>query len=519
MKTIVIIAGVIGFVLITTLVIYFATKKKGKTKNSCDNSCPVGYDCQNGTCISPGGCDPKCSPGEICLNRTCQKVTGCHPPCKNGQKCIENICVTPTPGKCTPECKDGQVCHNGQCVTPEGCYPKCKDGNVCINHTCIDPNVCDPKCPTGYVCKHQVCVEAGGGGKCSEDTDCPPDKQRCVNPGQSNSYCTACESHFDCTEDNPVCLNPKQPNSTCIKCRNSADCVGSGVNLYDIRNNTSDFPGENLGDPMTGFTEETAKLHCDRLGDCSGFTMSGVYTQFKGSDWNPYGISDSKKTVDILAVKQEANVCTAQGTSKANCVACSVDADCQNGQKCDPKKNLCYDCLSNSDCTEPEKNICDNNTCVTSYCEKDGGVEDCLCKQQLIREKCTTFRGDFCQSIKDCGPSAVRFDKNYPVHPDYCFYLPDPWGIGYTNVQASDSDIHINIGGNNPPGKACTTHTGKKGTFKPLKIPGDSSCDPIHPVETICVPDGTENVCFGGTKIGNDFYGKYIPMSKTGLTC
>lgn len=294
MKTAIIVSSIIiGVIIITILVIYFADKKKPNT-DGCGGSCGIGYVCVNNKCVRPGACNPPCSSDEICLNKVCHKKTECE--------------------------------------------PACKDTEICVKNKCVNPDVCDPECQDGYTCKNQVCVYIGGGGHCSEDTDCPLDYPRCVNGGASNSYCTKCESHFDCTEDNPVCLNPREPNSICVKCRNSTDC--SGTNVYETRKNTYDFPSNNLNKPVPGLTEELAKVQCDKFAECTGFTMKGGNTQFKGTGWNPFGTLQSHNKVDLLSIKKGSNICVDKGTNKARCVSCIENADCQHDETC--SKNMCY---------------------------------------------------------------------------------------------------------------------------------------------------------------------------------
>ncbi|MFA5857275.1 MAG: hypothetical protein WC867_07970 [Candidatus Pacearchaeota archaeon] len=202
------------------------------------NTCT--YGCLDGACLPQCTTDLECSNGQVCINNQCV-ITGC----KTNSDCGSNGFVGGI------YCKTGDVyqdfktytCNNPStpnAVCSSSISPKlkvdCIGGQTCSNGECITPNI-----------------------RCNNNSECndnnPKTEDKCINPGQANSYCTnlniTCSLDSDCgsngflnqlfcKESNVfdkyisyTCINPGTGFSLCINStqdKNKLNCTNGCLN-------------------------------------------------------------------------------------------------------------------------------------------------------------------------------------------------------------------------------------------------------------------------------------------------
>jgi hypothetical protein len=150
----------------------------------CNNRCPAGTICRNGSCICPpgkakcgdrcvntkndenncGSCGNRCGGGRSCVNGTCRcpdKQTTC------GGQCVDTASNNSHCGSCGNACSGGQVCVKGDCRCP-GERTLC--GGQCVNTQGDENNcgACGNRCNADtQVCRGGRCVRKGPGTNAS----------------------------------------------------------------------------------------------------------------------------------------------------------------------------------------------------------------------------------------------------------------------------------------------------------------------------------------------------------------
>ncbi|MBN2693487.1 PPC domain-containing protein [bacterium] len=268
-------------------------------------------------------------------------------------------CLTPD------DCSDDEICKNNVCVknTVKQCITNsdCDTGYQCgDNGYCIEIITCsnDSECLDGYRCNLNGYCELF---ICSNDDDCGS-KEIC----ESGSCIVGCHSTAQC-EVGENC------NTTLKKCESVADCRLDGCDNGLVCN------------PATGVCEEDQSCYSDS--EC------------------PNGFRCNLVTNDCEEIIIECNIdsdCEIGEICENNlCVelqGCRDDNDCLDSSKpaCNSASGICYECMSDSHCTNG--NGCDlqEHTCTASLgCEADS---DCG-----LNKKCdTTVEPHQCVSIFDC---------------------------------------------------------------------------------------------------------------------
>lgn len=162
------------------------------------STCPIGYSCQDGTCIQEG-CQPNCNSKKCGPN-------GCGGSC--GDCAIGEFCVSGGACLCMPNCA-GKMCG------PDGCGGQCGGcpwGYGCVNNVCTDGS-CEPQCDG------KECGPDGCGG------DCGP----CADQGYCDEgYCYDCTEEGFCnavacpSDDNPCTLEKLSDSGQCMSILNTA---------------------------------------------------------------------------------------------------------------------------------------------------------------------------------------------------------------------------------------------------------------------------------------------------------
>ena len=297
---------------------------------------------EGGTCESVHDCENGlfCNPDKICvsmkLGESCKNYN-----CGDGLICSENkICEAE--GSEIPKAKEGESCANVDCDTDLKCnsdgicvkeseVPKAKKGESCVNVECdtdlkcID-TVCIavisevPKAKKGESC---VNVECDTDLKCNSDGICEETADDKGKAGENCGKNEDCDTGLFCNHDNK-CSNPLSKGEKCdinSLCEPGLQCDGFEHKCLKAK----------LGDA------------CD-IADCD----DGLVCMNKICIEKPKGLAGDH---------------------------CESDEDCENGLLCEDHEGnkICTkpasegECLSNSDCKNPEKPICgDDYKCVAA---------------------------------------------------------------------------------------------------------------------------------------------------------
>jgi hypothetical protein len=128
---------------------------------ACDNACPAGATCEQGSCVCAGG-------GSSCSGA-----------------CVDTQSDPANCGTCGRQCPPVQVCSLGDCKTGcDGGLTQC--GSACID-TDSDPNhcgACDVACGAGGNCDSGSCSCPGGGDPLTDPNNCGSCGNVC-SPGQT----------------------------------------------------------------------------------------------------------------------------------------------------------------------------------------------------------------------------------------------------------------------------------------------------------------------------------------------
>lgn len=181
---------------------------------TCNNKCPSGVTCTDGSCDCPvgkhfcqgqsyppsegtctnlasdpahcGSCTQAC-PGTACVHGVCGKcpasTTAC--PYSDPPACADLMTDNDNCGACGNACPSGNPCVNGYC--------DCGGGMVNCNGTCLDVQTdpkncgqCNQACPTGVQCQAGKCVCPGGTTLCmGQCTNLQIDPKNCGQCGMT----------------------------------------------------------------------------------------------------------------------------------------------------------------------------------------------------------------------------------------------------------------------------------------------------------------------------------------------
>ena len=245
--------GILTFILLGVLVVYFFFIKKNPYTCSTDN-CALPQTCVSNVCTPPYTCSSdNCQLPQTCVSNVCTQ---------SGQKCDASLCPTWT--KCDPvtgecylpcsrlKCNDNEECRDsgpviGKCVNKCDLIGNCEENKTCDRTlgkcvgkcdtvTCTAPQICNPI--TGICCTRN-CIE----GKCSDDDNCGgvcmcEEPLICDNISKECRSCSTdctglfcderneCSITCGCNGEGQTCIN-----KNCEPCVTSADCPFSDSNI------------------------------------------------------------------------------------------------------------------------------------------------------------------------------------------------------------------------------------------------------------------------------------------------
>lgn len=273
-----------------------------------------------------------CDDGLYCNGvETCHEALGCQPGtppnCDDGVTCTDDSCNeagdscehVPDNG----DCDDGLFCNGSEsCHQTLGCQPG------------ISPNCADDVTCTDDNCENNACVHIPNDGNCADD-------------GLFCSGAEVCHPIDGCLsvgDPCPVGQHCNEGTETCGECSIDAHC-----------------------DDGVGCTDDTCEL-----GGC-------VYTTNNAHCPDDSIFCNGSEYCDLmLDCRSTGNPCSAEFVcreSDDSCVACLVDADCDEGTPfCVLAPGICVQCMTDADCDEGEPCIV-GHTCVEGACQAGVLVE------------------------------------------------------------------------------------------------------------------------------------------------
>jgi hypothetical protein len=162
----------------------------------CNNACPSGSTCSNGSCVSCSSGLTYCSSAGGCvdLNRDANNCGTCGKVCGSGKYCNNGTCATPSPN-CTSSGFPYDCYGNGNkcCPTSADCTQSGSGPQV----ACLDKVVtnCDPNCEHVYngACEQNSNLNCGShGNRCGSNQTCYRGECR-DNPGYGQTFPIECD--------------------------------------------------------------------------------------------------------------------------------------------------------------------------------------------------------------------------------------------------------------------------------------------------------------------------------------
>jgi|GEM_PF-1556285 len=379
---------------------------------------------------------------------TCDTTTNTCVECVTSADCTGGQVCDPTSNTCVEcavdsDCDDSNECTTDSCVVgvcqnaylPAG--TSCNTDDVCdgdgICITCLDdnPGTLPTDIDTGCNTAEPFCEEQGGTSvnvckECLQDTDCP-NGEVCSPSGTCGPQCT---QDSDCT--NPLLPFCELGSGTCVECLVDGSCDDGNECTTDACVtfsciNTQVAAGTSCTGGVCDGTSGLCTL-CVDLGVgvvdagcgapdevCGTDATTSAATCLPCEDNQPVGVTD-------FGCGGDSPVCLEAAGVNPVCVECTVDAECDGGEVCDPTSNTCVECTKNTDCAlgqvcDPTSNTCtecvvdgdcdDGNDCTTGACNAG------TCSYTAVPSG-TTCTGGNCDNAGICQPC---IDDNPGVTP------------------------------------------------------------------------------------------------------
>ena len=378
-------------------------------------------------CKSPGpaGTCVECVTDADCSTATkakCSTANTCVP-CTENIQCSNHLPETPycktSNGKCV-ECLDHENC-------PSIETSRCSSSNTCT--TCLLDSQCErfPTTPICYINMGGKCIP------CYSDSHCPsPTAPKC-----ENYTCGACTTNSQCSR-----FNPKKKCSSsgkCVECLTNDDCTGgkicSGSGICSICLSSSECvtPPFLICNTEVGLCTECeyntdcnldpARSQCSTSGSCMACAESIHCEHLTSTPFCSAGVC-----VQCISDSDCPNPDQAKCSGNA-CVACTDSSNCAHLTStpvCTLPTGLCVECASDSDCLSPTAARCSSNTCMTctdsTQCERWSSTPVCAtgvaagtCVECNTHIDCLSAYGSQCLSDHTCAPC---------TDTSHCLHLP-----------------------------------------------------------------------------------------------
>lgn len=330
-----------------------------------NRSCPSGFHCSGGICLTQGECNTNndCPKGDLCNNGRCQE-------CRNDN-----------------HCPVGSTCQNGRCsvMICQG-DQDCPNGFFCDVQEDITFNICRPvtcqnnaDCFDNQTCINGACVTMGN--VCTTDRECRRGALRCLN-----HRCQQCQKNEDCPSGS--CLikpldtgksNDKQTNNTTI---NTIGICVTGCH-------PSCPSGQRCFDGECVANDSVCGNQCTTSQDCSKgcpFCREGV-CHYRGRENGDYCTTNQ----DCVSGNCQNGRCYEQGTE---CLiggdqTCPVDSPyCVNGK--------CRTSPEGLICVPPTQKFGPGQTNRIQVCPEGFHCVNGRCRKHPGRP------GDRCEDTQDC---------------------------------------------------------------------------------------------------------------------
>ena len=322
----------------------FGKGQIGLSPQSCQNDweCPVGQNCNTGSCGTPINCDPNIS---INFNPRCPAQDVCNPAtskCQQGECIKSSDCVSPFDVCVNALCVQASCSVDSDCPkTYNEAYldylnPKCMAG-ICVQPMC---NTNFSSCGTNPnnlgVCYNYLCLQK----QCYDNSDCSSD--RVCNKGLC--FTPECNVNSDCGNGR-VCIN-----SICndAQCKSDSNC--SFGQVCDSNFQCSLKPCSTDSNCTDGGTDSEGKQrYCfNALGYCSLPQCTGIQDCSYGINLVCNGLECSQTC--------NSNADCSHGYRSANQYQCVNHICCANGV-CPNRENV-----NNENCTDGRDNDFDGLT-------------------------------------------------------------------------------------------------------------------------------------------------------------
>lgn len=388
------------------------------TQEEAGPGCRLDLFCESGTCTPRRENGASCSEHFQCQNSNChvEQEGGSGTcglpdgmPCSYGEQCANQICIDETcggpEGACTADeqCDDGEYCA-GAC-RPPSC--SC-GGSGCPVGTCTPQGeggggACsdDSECPAGECNNGECTLGKQIGDACSASYECYPlgycSNGACVerhDPGQACTALDSCKEPFLCVDGKCEIMNLQcSPASSGERCAFLRVC--DDASYCDLLDGVTCKPRARQGEsctssPIRGVEtcakdsycaagdsgETTCQARADVGEPCDGPCVDGAYCAGGVCQGDPVGRPCGYDTPcpPGLVCSDDAEVCLPPGGEGANCretIECADEFFCENYDTCQPRRGQGQECRDTSEC---QKQLhCDD----TSYtCVPDLGSGD-----------------------------------------------------------------------------------------------------------------------------------------------
>ncbi len=403
------------------------------TANLCvDGKCGESTATDGAPCAP--GTEAPCIVAGVCADGACEDVPK---NCDDGLECTEDSCDAETgecvnvegPDGCGAEAECSEDADCAEKLGPLVCkVPVCDETNTCVaaeaeeGAGCEDPSFADNSCIVGGSCAEGTCV--GQEKNCDDQLDCTTDScdsgtGQCVHTSESEDCGQECAETGDCPEGqycdtklfgDDLCKPKKIDGTSCgdaEECQ-SAECGGCFVNdwcytpsskaigdacLVDAECGSGSCTAScNTPFPQTGVCECQVDEDCGPDAYCESSLLGDEQCVAKKADCascdNNFecasdfcdegflGTGGKCATAGVLEVGDSCckdSQCLSGNCENAECVGCTADEDCEEGQACTNnackgKKPIGEACSDEAQC---ETGSCSGGQCVC--------VEDAQC--------------------------------------------------------------------------------------------------------------------------------------------
>ena len=335
---------------------------------------------------------------------------------------------------------------------PPGSYP---DEDVCDDYSkgCVCEgafvwnsydNSCDFYCSSDYDCPGQVCrTSSGDCVDCVYDSDCGSGQACTDNKCETVDLCenVSCTGGQTCNASTGACECPSGQVLSDGRCE-QANCANGGPSCSTgVCDMDSGQCVECTSDSHCGGNKECINNTCQVIDACKNVTCTGGKSCVDGTCVCPSGQLDNNGTCEAPNCTNGGISCsgsTPQCSSSGQCVECTSDSHCANGEKC--ISNFCQTvdacegitCVGgkicvNGNCLCPSGQLDNNGTCELPNCA-NGGItctggkecqnKVCVCpsnKPNLSNGVCVECASNSqCSGGKECSGNVCKCPSSKP---------------------------------------------------------------------------------------------------------